>query len=368
RLEGKAAQYLASFAGLYGSPSPYYSPSRWLADVLSSFIGTQVVHTNEKVILLFSAAIGLTAISFLVFDLFMFRVRSASLVSEHIDESAPGVRFRRDAVRRGLERIVDFVYRDQQVRAVVLKDLTSLIRDRTQALQLALYLGIATVYVTVFYFMSLGLQLELIALQTWKASLATLNVLFSGLIFTTILTRIVFPSVSLEGRSFWILQVTPIEASHLLRAKLLCWLPLTTAMFVSLLCAGALAIGTEWNYLLYVVIFGTALSIGYTGLAIGLGARFAIFDWESPNQLAVGVGTLVLLLSGIVLLFSMTIPTGIITFFVIVPTLQEIVGRGVAFSIMAGMLALALFVNISIARYACRTGAKSLAGRKSPNS
>ena len=257
---------MASFAGLYSNPSPYYMPSRWISDVLSGFIGTQVLHSSEKVSLLFMTAVGLTALAFLVFDLFMFRVRSASLVSEHIDESAPGARLRRDFVRRGLERVVTAIYRDQQVRAVVLKDLTTLLRDRTQALQLLLYLGIATLYVTIFYFMSFSLRLELIAQQTWRATLATMNVLFSGLIFTTVLTRIVYPSVSLEGRSFWILQVTPIEVRRLLRAKLLCWLPVTTIMFVSLLSAGAVAIGTELNYLFYVITFGTAARLPCSGV------------------------------------------------------------------------------------------------------
>lgn len=364
RTSQSGARTLATIAGLYENPNPSYLPSRWISDVLCAFLGSPVSDPAAKLILLFVSAIGLISICYLVFDFLMLRVRSLAGMSQRFDRRSAARFGDTDLVRKLLETIARAIPFDQQTRAIVLKDLTSLVRDRAQALQLLLYLGIAALYVTVFNFMALGLQLDLIAGQVWRAVLATLNILFSGFIFTTLLTRLVYPSVSLEGRAFWILQVTPIEIPQLLKAKLFCWLPLTTLLLISLLVAGTLAIGAQGNYIAYTAVFGFFLSIGCTGLAIGLGARFATFDWESPNQLTVSLGTLVLLLTGVGLLFLMIIPAGIITFFLVIPKLQEIVGFTKAFLLMSTLLFLAIYTNILVAHYACKSGALRLTQRR----
>ena len=362
RTEGRASQSLAAIAGLYENPNPYYMPSRWMSDILNTHLGAPMAASGIEMLTLLAAAAASIASAFLVYDFFMLRVRSAAGTHTRIEEERPELRDGEvDAARSIIERITNLVPADQQVRAIIVKDLTSLLRDRSQALQLLMFLGVATLYITVFNFMAYGMNLELAARQVWHAVLATLNAVFCGFIFTTVLTRLVYPSVSLEGRAFWILQVTPIEILKLIQAKLMCWLPITSILLITILWSGAAVLDLSAGYYLFIIVYGASVSVGCTGLAIGLGARFASFDWEAPNQITVSAGTLVLLLIGVAHVLTMTVPVAAINAMLIITPLRATLGQTTSFVLLCGLVFGIILFNIYIAKIACEGGARSLA-------
>lgn len=356
------AKAFAGMVGLYSRRNPLWLPSRWVSDCLGYFLTGTGEGFTEKIILLISAVVISFSFGFIVFDLFSMRVRSSAHV--HIASKGEG-RFRgkADLTRRILEQLSRLLPSGSYTKAIILKDLSSLVRDRAQALQLLLYLGLGALYVTIYSFLSSAMALTHTAKQLWIVLLATSDVLLVGFMTTTILTRLVYPSVSLEGRAFWIIQVTPIRVRDLVKAKLICWLPFTVTLASSLMLIGALAIGLEWWLALLILVIGISLSFGMTGVSIGLGARYASFDWDSPSQLAIGLGTLTLLLTSISLVILFSVPTGILLLLLVVTPVQGIIGTSLSFFLMSACLWTILFGSIALTTRSIASGSRALEER-----
>lgn len=356
------AKAFAGMVGITTTSNPIWLPSRWIADLLGSYLTGFGEGLTAKLLLLISSAFVSYCVGFFVFDFLSMRVRSSAHV--HLsEETLDGHRGKMDLFRRLLERFISCLPLNPQKRAIVLKDLSSTVRDRAQALQLLLYLGLGALYVTVYSFLSSAMTLSMTAQRVWVGFLASSNILLVGFMTTTILTRLVYPSVSLEGRSFWILQVTPIRIREMVAAKLLCWLPLTIFLAGSLMGVGAVAVGLNFLETALVVLLGVAITLATTGLAIGLGAKYASFDWESPSQLAVGLGTLTLLLLSVSLVILFAIPSSYIVFLTVVPELRGIVGPRLSFITMSLALFVVLVSAVWLMQRSISSGSRALQER-----
>ncbi len=366
RLERGGGNAIVQLIGLFDNPNPTWMPSRWAADLVAYFVTGTVTAPGIKILLLTSSAVGSIALAYLVFDGCMLRVRSSSQTHEPVSDPDVGSESKRnvDPVRRMLEAVYFPLPLDVQIRAVILKDLTALVRDRAQSLQLLMYLGIALIYLIIIKFMSAALNLAPEGLQVWWAFLASINVMFAGFIITAVMTRLVYPSISLEGKAFWILNTAPIRLRKLIDAKFWCWLPLTICIAVPLLLAGVFVVSPKLVIVLITIYIGISMSIGCTGLAIGIGSSFATFEWESPNQIAAGLGTLVLLLSSLILVLVTTVPAAIVTFVLMVPMSWAKFGMPMTITALVLSIAAIPSINLFVARTACNHGAASLAARR----
>jgi hypothetical protein len=120
----------------------------------------------------------------------------------------------------------------------------------------------------------------------------------------------VFPSVSLEGSSLWILQVAPVNIQAILRAKYYSWA--TPIGFISsiLFSSAGLALALEPLCIAALALSAFIISHGLVSLGIGIGARFSRFDWEHPAELAMSWGGLVYLVVGLLVVGLSLIPLG----------------------------------------------------------
>lgn len=352
--------------GLFDNPNPIWLPSRWASDLISFFILGQVDAGETKILLLASSAIGSVALGYLVFDSFALSVRSSANVNEHVEEEqrSDGKNAGTDSVRGLLENLYNRLPVDQQTRAIMLKDMTSLMRDRAQALQLLMYLGFTIVYLTIINFMSAALGLAPVAMQAWWAFLASINILFAGFILTAVMTRLVYPSISLEGKAFWILVTGPIDLRQLIQAKVTCWFPLSAFVAVTLLLAGIFMINPSFVLVLSAVYVGICMAIGCTSLAVGIGSMFASFEWESPNQISAGFGTLLLLLGSLSLVLLTLAPASLMTFLIMIPNLRVKFGPGIWQGAFVICTVLTLVLNVSIGRWVANKGADSLQAQR----
>jgi len=105
-----------------------------------------------------------------------------------------------------------------------------------------------------------------------------------GFVITAVAARLVLPSVGSEGRSFWIIRVSPVSMRQFLLNKFL------TALFPLFVLAQTLIVIS--NIFLRVKGWFMVLSIGtcsvlvvsITGLAVGIGAYNAKFAPEDANK------------------------------------------------------------------------------------
>ncbi len=135
-----------------------------------------------------------------------------------------------------------------------------------------------------------------------QTALFFINICLGGLVVTTIAVRFLYPSVSLEGRAFWVVRTAPIDPATLLKAKVrLAFGPL---LMLSLLLTLSSNLVVELPLSMHLASAVIALLTTYalTGMAVGLGATDPRFHEDNPARIASGVGGVVFMLLGLLYL------------------------------------------------------------------
>lgn len=184
-------------------------------------------------------------------------------------------------------------------RELVMKELRVFFRDSTQWSQLILLAVLVVVYVVNIRYLPLtgdGMTFFIVNV------IPILNLALSGFVLAAIAARFLFPAVSLEGRTWWLLRSSAMPMRDLLWAKY--WtgtLPLLVL---------AVSIVTITNILLQVSPFMFAVSVGtitlvtfaIAGLAIGFGTMYPRFESENAAQIPTSFGGLLYMMTAIGLL------------------------------------------------------------------
>lgn len=126
--------------------------------------------------------------------------------------------------------------------------------------------------------------------QELRSLIAFLNVGAAGFVLSALGLRFTFPSVSLEGRAWWVLRCAPIDLSRVMRQKL--------AFSAAPIVAVALALGLATNAILDADRFTSWLSLGalmgvalvVCAMGIGLGSFFPRFNVENIHQIESSLG------------------------------------------------------------------------------
>ena len=184
-------------------------------------------------------------------------------------------------------------------RELVLKELRVFFRDSTQWSQLILLAVLVLVYVVNIKYLPLrgeGVTFFLVNVVPF------LNLVLAGFVLASIAARFIFPGVSLEGRTLWLLRSSPLPMRELLWSKF--WVGTLPLLVL------ALAIVGTTDYLLQVTEFMMAVSIfsialmtlAIGGLALGLGTMFPQFETENAAQIPTSFGGLVFMMSAVALI------------------------------------------------------------------
>src|SRR4029434_4798707 len=137
------------------------------------------------------------------------------------------------------------------LRALMVKDIKTFLRDSTQWSQLFLLIALIVVYL--YNFKVLPLDRSPMPTATLKTVVSFANLGLAGFVLSAVAVRFAFPAVSLEGRAFWILQSAPVSLRALVWSKV--WL-----VSVPLLLLGELLIFSS-NLLLHVPSWMMAISL-----------------------------------------------------------------------------------------------------------
>ncbi|MFN2400477.1 MAG: hypothetical protein ABR543_17850 [Gemmatimonadaceae bacterium] len=189
-------------------------------------------------------------------------------------------------------------------RELVMKEIKLFFRDTTQWSQLILLGVLVIVYVFNVKFLPLrgeGITFLLVNIIPF------LNLILAGFVLASVAARFIFPSVSLEGRTLWLLKSSPMSVKALLWSKY--WVGTLPLLIL------ALAIVSVTGILLQVSAFMMAVSIGtivlltfaIAGMALGLGAVFPQYETENAAQIPTSFGGLVFMMSSISLIGAVAI-------------------------------------------------------------
>jgi ABC-2 type transport system permease protein len=174
------------------------------------------------------------------------------------------------------------------MRAIVQKDIKLFFRDTSQWSQLFLLLALMIVYIYSFKLLPLErTPLPTIYIQNL---ISFLNLGMVGFVTSAVAVRFVFPAVSLEGESFWIIRSSPLPLKDFLWAKF--WssvLPLLVLAEVLIVLSNVL-LKVSTLMMVIGVVTVALMTFGIAALGIGMGAVFPRFRYENAAQIPTGFG------------------------------------------------------------------------------
>ena len=174
------------------------------------------------------------------------------------------------------------------VRHMIVKDVKTFFRDTAQWSQLLIVGALVVIYI--YNFSVLPLDRASFLSFYLQHLVSFLNLALACFVLAGMAVRFVFPAVSLEGRSFWIVKSAPISSGTFLWSKFwLGWMPLA-ALGVLLL--------EITNKILGVSFFMEALSLvtlflatfGITSLAVNMGALYPKFHYDDVARISTSFG------------------------------------------------------------------------------
>lgn len=169
---------------------------------------------------------------------------------------------------------------------LVWKDLATFFRNPAQVSQFVLFLILTIVYVASLT----QIPSTLFSNTVWELILHYANLTAICLILSSFTSRFLFPLISLEGRSFWILGLAPVDRSFLIHQKLMFGRVLIMSLGLTAAFFSSYCLKFNAPYILAALFITTLSSWVLTALAVGLGGAYPNFNEDNPARIAVGLG------------------------------------------------------------------------------
>ncbi len=174
------------------------------------------------------------------------------------------------------------------LRGLVLKDLKTFFRDKTQWSQLLILLVLVVIYI--YNFSVLPLHKSPFPTLYLKNFISFLNLGLAGFVLSSVAVRFVFPTISAEGYAFWMIRSSPLALKKFLWYKFIFYfIPLLVLSEILIYFTNRqlqVSANMQWISSLTMI----SLDFGLIGLAIGLGACYPQFGSENVGQMATGFG------------------------------------------------------------------------------
>ena len=184
-------------------------------------------------------------------------------------------------------------------RELVLKEVKLFFRDTTQWSQLILLAVLVMVYVFNIKFLPIGGE----GVSFFLANVVPfLNLVLAGFVLASVAARFIFPGVSLEGRTWWLLRSSPLSMRDLLWSKF--WVGTVPLLALALLIVGVTDYLMQVSAFMFVVSTLTIafMTLAIAGLALGMGTLFPRFETENAAQIPTSFGGLVFMMCAIAMI------------------------------------------------------------------
>lgn len=277
---------LVDFVAALETPQSIWMPSEWAAEAMMAALG---VGTRDMFPLLL---LGSTAAAFVVIGAWLHD----HMYRDGFSRSQEGAELRSNDEGARRMRLEDsFGALPITARSLVAKDIRTFFRDTTQWSQLILLAVLVVIYIYNVKVLPLwsGEQVGFFLINV----VSFLNLGLAGFVLAAIAARFLFPAISLEGRTLWLLKSSPMDLRSLLWSKY--WVGVLPLLIL------ALALTTGTNIILRVggfmmvlsLINITVMTFAIASLALGFGAMFPRFETENSAEISTGFGGLLFMMT-----------------------------------------------------------------------
>lgn len=276
---------LVDFIGVLRTPTSPLLPSEWVQKTVMGWLTR-----NDEFLPLYM--LWSTAAAFVVLGAALHRFWYTKGFSKSQESGERWVR--QGAAGRVLRKVLSplGVLR----RELVMKELRLFFRDTTQWSQLILLGVLVVVYVFNIKFLPLrgeGVTFFLVNVIPF------LNLVLAGFVLASIAARFIFPGVSLEGRTLWLLRSSPMAMRDLLWAKF--WVGTLPLLILALVIVVVTDYMLQVSAFMFYVSVGsiTMLTLAISGLAIGFGTLFPQYETENAAQIPTSFGGLLFMMTAV---------------------------------------------------------------------
>ena len=266
-------------SNLSNTPFPLI-PSYWLSRL---FMGSEVLDWTER--LFFSALFVTTAA--MGWEVVSWTAGKAYFRTYQIMEGQG-----QKSSHKAMSKIFLFKWPGLRTstKALISKDMVQFLRTPQQWVQFLLMGFFIAVYLIN---LSRG-QLHFADMAAfWRTAIYIFNFGFTGFILAALTARFVYPMISMEGRSLWMLQMAPFSMKRVFLEKF--WFAFfvlfTLTEVVALISNFFLGQQMEISILASGFLFMTSLAL--ISLSLGLGAVYAQFDEANPMKISSGYGGII---------------------------------------------------------------------------
>jgi len=284
---------LVDFVAVLRTPTSPFLPSEWVQRSVMGLLG-------EKPDWLAVYLLWTTAAAFVVLGALLHRALYVNGFSK-AQESAQ--RWARSGI---LSRMIMRVLRPLGVlkQELIMKEIRVFFRDTTQWSQLILLAVLVVVYVFNIKFLPLrgeGITMWLINVVPF------LNLVLAGFVLASIAARFIFPGVSLEGRTLWLLRSSPMSMRDLLWAKF--WVGTAPLLILALAIVGVTDYLLKVSSFMFMVSTFTIamMTFAISGLAIGFGTVFPQFETENAAQIPTSFGGLLFMMASVAVIGAVVV-------------------------------------------------------------
>ena len=172
---------------------------------------------------------------------------------------------------------------DPPLRALAGKEIRTITRDVAQWSQVFLMAALLFLYLYNIRLLPLG--------GDARATLvAYANVGMAGFVIAAICLRFAYPSVSAEGKAFWLIRTSPISYRQFLLVKVFVYAAPLTLLALLLTSIANLMLGANSIVWFTTMVGSSILAVTLVSLGVGLGALAPDFNAENPLQVGLSLG------------------------------------------------------------------------------
>jgi ABC-2 type transport system permease protein len=333
------------------APTSPIIPSQWAVNAIAPFLFDSGEDWWLFILVLWSTGLAFVAMGEWLFEKIYYDAWSKA-------QEAKTARLTRSKL---MNRFFDLLFKPlpSQIRVVILKDLRIFLRDSNQWPQLFLICALIIIYI--YNFSVLPLDKSPMPTFYLQNLISFINLGLAAFVISAVAVRFTFPSISLEGRSFWILKSSP------LKLRTLVWSKFWVNFFFLLIPAELLIITTDllmnatpfMIWLSAITIAG--MTFGITSLGIGFGACFSRFNVENVSQISTGFGGMLYMITAISFVGLVVILEARPVYLFFISKTRGFPLTGVEHLEIMGLFTVAFLLNILAFIVPMRLGLKKLA-------
>lgn len=203
-------------------------------------------------------------------------------------ETTSGRYTKKSVVFGAIDKLLFFLPRNLQ--ALISKDMRTFWRDPAQWSQLIILFGLLFVYIANIKNALVYNNAINLFIPKWRLIISFFNMGAICFVLSILTTRFIFPMLSLEGKEFWIIGLSPMKRTRIVWEKYwLCWVASFIISESLMVFSGKVLELEKWMFVMSAITV-VLMSFGLTSLAVGLSALMPNFREDNPARIANGLG------------------------------------------------------------------------------